>query len=371
MKQQSIPLGRILGIPLRLDYSWFVIFVLLTWTLATSYYPTEFPHWPIAQYWLLGAVTAILLFASVVLHELGHSVVARHYHISVRKITLLVFGGVAEIAAEPPSATAEFWIAIAGPIVSLGLAVLFSLLQPLVAAFSPLLALAKYLAVINGSLALFNLVPGFPLDGGRVFRALVWGATHDLRRATRIAANLGRVIAFGFMIVGVVQVVNGNFGGLWIIAIGWFLESAASTQILRQRVQDLLAGHHVADAMSRSYSTIAPDVPVQQVVDRYILGHGQRYFVVERDGLIAGLLTLQHIKALPRATWPTTTVAQAMLSLDQMHGVGPDAELWAAWEVMDRDGVSQLPVLAGNQMLGLLSRESIIGFLRTLQEASR
>jgi Zn-dependent protease len=368
MKQQTIPLGRILGIPLRLDYSWFLIFALLTWTLAASYYPAEFPNWPVAQYWLLGAVTAILLFASVVLHELGHSVVARHYHISVRKITLFVFGGVAEIEAEPPSATAEFWIAIAGPIVSLGLAALFSLLQPIVAAVAPLLALAKYLALINGSLAIFNLVPGFPLDGGRVFRAIVWGATHDMRRATRMAANLGRIIAYGLMVVGVVQILDGNLGGLWIAFIGWFLESAASTQMLRQRIQDLLAGHHVADAMSRGYSAIAADVMVQQIVDRYILGQGQRYFVVERDGMIAGLLTLQHIKALPRAAWPTTSAAQAMLPIERIHGLQPDAELWAALEAMDRDGVNQLPVLAGNQVLGMLSREGIIGFLRTLQE---
>jgi Zn-dependent protease len=344
------------------------MFVLLTWMLAAAYYPAEFPHWPLAQYWLLGAVTAILLFASVVLHELGHSVVARHYHISVRTITLFVFGGVAELGAEPPSATAEFWIAIAGPVVSLGLAVLFGLLQLTVAALTPLLALAKYLALSNGLLALFNLVPGFPLDGGRIFRAIVWGATHDLRRATRIAANLGRVIAYGFMVVGVVQVVSGNVGGLWLAFIGWFLESAASTQIVQQRIQDLLASHRVAEAMSRNYATIAADVMVQQVVDHYILGRGQRCFVVEQDGMVVGLLTLQQIKALPRALWPATTAVQAMLPIAQARRVRPDDELWAALEAMDRDGVNQLPVLAGNQLLGMLSRESIIGFLRALQE---
>ena len=368
MKQQTIPLGRILGIPLGLSYSWFLMFVLLTWTLATSYYPAEFPHWPLAQYWLLGAVTAILLFASVVLHELGHSVVARHYQIPVRRITLFVFGGVAELGAEPPSATAEFWIAIAGPVVSLGLAVFFGLIEPLVAALTPLLALAKYLALINGSLALFNLIPGFPLDGGRVFRAIVWGATHDLGRATRIAANLGRLAAYGFIVVGVVQILNGNFGGLWIAFIGWFLESAASAQLLHQRVQELLAGHRVAEAMSRGYTAIAADVMVQQVVDEYILGRGQLCFVVEQDGTIAGLLTLHHIKAIPRAVWPATTAAQAMLPIERVHWVRPDVELWAALEAMDRDGVNQLPVLAGNQLLGMLSRENIIGFLRTLQQ---
>jgi Zn-dependent protease len=368
MKQQTIALGRILGIPIGLDYSWFLMFGLLTWTLATSYYPAEFPNWPAAQYWLLGAVTVILLFASVVLHELGHSVVARRHRVPVRKITLFVFGGVAEMGAEPPSATAEFRIAIAGPVVSLGLAVLFGLLQPIVGTLTPLLALAKYLALINGSLALFNLIPGFPLDGGRIFRAIVWGATHNLRQATWIAANLGRVIAYGLIAVGVVQVLSGNFDGLWMAFIGWFLGGAASAQILQLRIQDLLAGHRVAEVMSRGYSAIAADVPVQQVVDQYIRGRGQRCFVVEREGTIIGLLTLQRIKALPRPVWPATTTAQAMLPIDQTHWVQPDGELWAALEAMERDGVNQLPVRVGNQILGMLSRESIFGFLRTLQE---
>ena len=163
MNRSAIPLGRILGIPIGLDYSWFLIFALLTWSLATSYYPAEFKNWPVAQYWIVGAVTAILMFASVLLHELGHSVVAMRYKIPVRSITLFIFGGVAQIGAEPPSAIAEFWIAIAGPVTSFALAIFFGLLQPMVGALAPLLALAKYLAYINGSLALFNLIPGFPV----------------------------------------------------------------------------------------------------------------------------------------------------------------------------------------------------------------
>src|SRR5512135_3379381 len=192
MNRSAISLGQVLGIPIGLDYSWFLIFALLTWSLATSYFPAEFKGWPVTQYWIVGAVTVILMFGSVVLHELGHSVVAMRYKIPVRSITLFIFGGVAQIGAEPPSAIAEFWIALAGPATSFALALLFGLLQPLVGVLTPLLALAKYLAYINGSLALFNLIPGFPLDGGRVFRAVVWGATRSLHTATRVAANLGR-----------------------------------------------------------------------------------------------------------------------------------------------------------------------------------
>jgi Zn-dependent protease len=251
--KQSISLGRIFGIPIGLDYSWFLVFALLTWTLAVSYYPAEFKNWPTFEYWLVGGVTAVLLFVSVLLHELGHSVVAMRYKIPVRSITLFIFGGVAQIGAEPPSAIAEFWIAVAGPLVSFALAALFGLLQPVVTSIGPLLALAKYLAYINGVLGLFNLIPGFPLDGGRVFRAIVWGITHNLRRATTIAGNLGRLIGFLFIFYGVWQMVSGNFiNGLWIAFIGWFLESAAIAQIQQQRVQGLLSGHRVSEVMSHN-----------------------------------------------------------------------------------------------------------------------
>lgn len=371
MSRNAVSLGRVLGIPIGLDYSWFLVFALLTWTLAVSYYPAEFKHWSTAQYWIIGAVTALLLFVSVLLHELGHSVVAIRYKIPVRSITLFIFGGVAQIGAEPPRAAAEFWIAIAGPAVSFALAAFFSLLQPIFTAAAPLLALAKYLALINGSLGLFNLIPGFPLDGGRVFRALVWGITHSLRQATLIAANVGRLIAFLFILAGVWRVFTGDFGnGLWIAFIGWFLESAAAAQIQQQQVQDLFAGHKVAEAMSRNYIAIPAETSLQQLVDDHVLGSGRRCFVVKQGDDVIGLLTLHHIKEVPRAEWPTTTAAQAMIPVTQVKQVQPDTGLWAALQEMDRDGVNQLPVMADGQMLGMLRREDTITFLRTLQELS-
>ena len=244
MTRHNIPLGRILGISIGLDYSWFVIFALLTWMLADSYYPAEFKDWPPFLYWFMGAVTAVMLFVSVLLHELGHSVVALRYKISVRSITLFLFGGVAQIGGEPPSAIAEFLIASAGPLVSLVLAVLFYAVQPLVGGIEPLLGLAKYLAYINLALALFNLIPGYPLDGGRAFRAIVWAITGNMRRATLIAANGGRFFAFLFIFIGVWQMFGGNFGGgLWIAFIGWFLDNAASAQVQQVMIQGLLTGH--------------------------------------------------------------------------------------------------------------------------------
>jgi Zn-dependent protease len=372
MNRSSISLGRILGIPIGVDYSWFLIFALLTWSLATSYFPVEFANWPVAQYWIVGAVTVILMFGSVLLHELGHSVVALRYKIPVRNITLFIFGGVAQIAAEPPSAMSEFWIAIAGPIVSFGLALIFGLLQTMLGALAPLLAVAKYLAYINGALGLFNLIPGFPLDGGRVFRAIIWGITHNLRKATLIAGNVGRLIAFIFILVGVWQIFTGNFGnGLWIAFIGWFLESAASSQIQQQTIHDLLAGHHVADAMRRDYTWILPDTTLEQLIDKHILGGGRRSLVVKQADQVVGLLTLHNVKAIPSTAWSSTSAAQVMIPMEKMKWIRPEADLVDALGEMDRDGVNQLPVMLGDQIQGILGRDDVINFLRTMSEFRR
>ncbi len=369
MTRQKVPLGRILGIPIGLDYSWFLIFALLTWMLGGSYYPAEFKNWPPLLYWFMGAVTAIMLFASVLLHELGHSVVAIRYKIPVRSITLFIFGGVAQIGAEPPSAIAEFWIAIAGPIVSLSLAVLFSVLKSVTTGIEPLLGLVKYLAYINFALVLFNLIPGYPLDGGRVFRAIVWAVTKNMRRATLMAANVGRLFGFLFIFAGVWRMFSGDFGGgVWIAFIGWFLDNAASAQIQQVIFQGLLAGHKVAQAMSGHCVTIPAELTLQQLVDEHILSGGQRCFLVHSGSNTVGLMTLHRIRIVPRGEWQTTSAGQAMLPLDKLMRISPDKELWTALQQMDRDGVNQLPVMTDNQVVGMLSREDVITFLRTVQE---
>jgi len=295
-----------------------------------------------------------------------------HYKIPVRSITLFIFGGVAQIGAEPPSAMAEFWIAIAGPATSFALALVFGLLQILVSGLSPLLALAKYLAYINGTLGLFNLIPGFPLDGGRVFRAIIWGATHSLRRATLIAASVGRFIAYLFILFGVWQIFSGNIGnGIWIAFIGWFLESAASSQIQQQTIHDLLKGHLVQDTMRRNYTEILPYTTLEQLINQHILGSGQRSLVVKQDDRVVGLLTLHNIKTIPAAQWPTTTAVQVMIPFEKMKWIAPEAELSDALGEMDRDGVNQLPVMVGDQIQGVLGRDDVISFLRTLNEFNR
>lgn len=369
MKRQAVPLGRIFGIPIGLDYSWFVIFALLTWMLAGSYYPEEFKHWPPFLYWLTGAITAILLFVSVLLHELGHSVIALRYGIPVRSITLFLFGGVAQIGTEPPSAIAEFFIAIAGPIVSLILAVVFYAVQPLAVAAEPLLGVAKYLAYINLALVLFNLIPGYPLDGGRVLRAIMWAITGNMDRSTLIAANTGRLFAFLLIFVGVAQIFTGNLGGgLWIALIGWFLDNAASGQIQQVMFRGLLTGHPVSQVMSAHCATISEDLPLQELVDRDILGAGERCFLVKRDDKAVGLITLHRIREVPRTEWAKTAAGQVMLPLEQLKCVEPDTELWSALEMMDRNGFNQMPVVRDQHVIGMLNREDAITFLATLQE---
>jgi len=369
MTRHNIPLGRIFGIPIGLDYSWFVVFALLTWMLASSYYPAEFKDWPEHLYWFMGAVTAIMLFVSVLLHELGHSVVALRYKIPVRSITLFLFGGVAQIGAESPSAIAEFLIAIAGPLVSLSLAIFFYVAQSFVVGMEPLFGLAKYLAYINLALVLFNLIPGYPLDGGRVFRAIIWSITGNMRRATIIAAKVGRFFAFLFIFVGVWQMFSGNFGGgLWIAFIGWFLDNAASAQVHQVIFQGLLSNHTVSQAMSNHCPSVPADLTLQQLVDEHILGSGLRYFLVNRGGTTVGLITLHRIKGVPRLEWATTSAAQVMLPLEQLKQIDPDTGLWDALQNMDSDGVNQLPVTRDRHVIGMLRREDVITFLRTLQE---
>jgi len=369
MNRHTIPLGRVLGIQIDLDYSWFLIFVLLTWILAVTYYPAELKGETTTQYWVMGVLTAVLFFVSVVVHELAHSIVALRYRIPVRRITLFMFGGVSQISAEPPSASAEFLIAVVGPITSLALAALFFLLEPLLVNIKPALAVAKYLALINGSLGLFNLIPGFPLDGGRVFRAIVWGATKNFRRATLIAANTGRFFGFLFIMVGVWQALRGNvFNGLWIALIGWFLESAATAQVQQQLAQDLVAGHKVSEAMGDRCAQIAGDTTLQDIVDQEVLAHGRRCFLVNRGERVIGLLTLHNIKEVPRTSWTTTTAAQAMIPMERLSTIDPNADLRTAMEKMGRDGVNQMPVMRGNNFVGMLTRGDIVKYLQPLQQ---
>jgi Zn-dependent protease/CBS domain-containing protein len=367
--RNSITLGRILGIPIALDYSWFLIFAFMTWSMASSYYPAEFGDWPTSLYWITGAATAIMLFVSVLIHELAHSVVARGDKMEVNSITLFLFGGVSQIAAEPPSAATEFRMAAVGPLTSFGLAIIFLLLQPLVSGVAPLLAMARYLTYINISLGAFNLIPGFPLDGGRVLRSLVWRASGSFSRATLVAGAVGRFIAYGFIMLGVWQIFSGSVAdGLWIAFIGWFLESAASAQVQQQALQDVLAGRRVSEAMTRGFTAVPADTTLQRLVDEYILKTRGRSFVITEGEKPVGMVTMHCVRDTPQEQWAATTVSQCMMPVAGLKRVKPEDELWSALKEMDRDGVNQLPVMTGADMVGMLSRDDVISYLRTRKE---
>jgi len=367
--RHTIPIGRVLGIPIDLDYSWFLIAALITWMLAVSYYPVEFKGGTSIEYWLMGAVTAVLFFTSIVVHELAHSWVALRYKVPVSRITLFIFGGVSQIAGEPPSAGAEFLIAVVGPLTSFALAAVFFLLEPLLVNIMPALAVAKYLALINGLLGLFNLVPAFPLDGGRVFRAVVWGVNKNFRRATLIAASTGRFFGFLFIVWGVWQALRGNVAnGLWIAFIGWFLESAAGAQVQQQMVQGLLGDHKVSEAMGNACTHISGDITLQKLIDQEVLTHGRQCFLVDQGDRAVGLLTLHNMKEIPRPSWTTTTAAQAMTPVEKLTKIDPNAELWTAMEKMGRDGTNEMPVMLGDNVVGMLSTGDIVKYLHTLQQ---
>jgi CBS domain-containing protein len=258
---------------------------------------------------------------------------------------------------------------VVGPLTSFALAALFFFLEPLLVHITSALAVAKYLALINGILGLFNLIPGFPLDGGRVFRAIVWGATKNFRRATLIAASTGRFFGFLFIVVGVWQAMRGNFvNGLWIAFIGWFLESAAAAQVQQQMVQGLLVGHKVSEAMGTACTRVSGDTSLQKVVDQEVLTHGRQCFLVEHGDRVVGLLTLHDMKEIPRPSWTTTTAAQAMVPLEKLSRLDSNAELWTAMEKMGRDEINQMPVVLGNKLVGMLSTVDIVKYLQTLKQ---
>lgn len=368
MFRHTIPMGRIFGISIDLDYSWFLIVGLFAWMLAVSYFPAEFPFASTGMNWAMGGIASVMLFVCVLVHELGHSVVAQVYGLRVPRITLFLFGGVAQIASEPGSPGQEFWIAFIGPLVSFALAAFFWEIEPVLHYVSPWYGVAELLALMNLVLALFNLVPGFPLDGGRVLRSAVWKATGTYQRATTIAATTGRFFGFAMIAFGVWELFRGDFiNGIWIGFIGWYLERAANSQLQMESAKNAVASHRVADAMRRDLPRIAPATTLQELADHFVLAESNRYFVVSDEGTGEGLITLSALRAVPREQWCVITAAQAMIPAARMQTTTPDAALSTAIEEMNRDGVNQLPVVAGGLIVGVLSRQDILHYFQLLQ----
>lgn len=366
----GITIGQVWGIPIRLDWSWFFIFALVTWSLAGGYLPGAYPDLGTGALWLLGALTSVLVFGSVLLHELGHAYVAQRNGIAVRGISLFIFGGVAALQSEPRTPGAEFRIAIAGPIVSFALAVLFGGLYLLDRHIPLLAAPSVWLAEINLLLAMFNMIPGFPLDGGRVLRAAVWRWSGNEWKATKVAAFTGQLVAWGFVGYGFVLLLVGSFvGGLWMALIGWFLLGAARTSVAQKQVQQQLHGVAVGQVMNRTVPHIESKLPLDQLVNEYVVRGGQRSFVVQANGHGPGLVTLREIKATPRARWRDMTAADVMVPLARLHTIAPDTHVLAALDIMEHDHAAHVPVVANGQVVGLFGHEQVLQYVRARAEA--
>jgi len=368
--KNSFQIAKIFGIPIRIHISWLLVFVLVTWGLAGQYFPQRDPGWPAAWYWLVGVVASVLLFVSVLLHELAHSVVSMATGVPVKDITLFIFGGAAQIASGPKSALDEFIMAIAGPIASIALGILFAASGFVADFFSePLAALFFYLAFANALLGLFNLIPGFPLDGGRVLRAVLWALGDDLEKATRWASRVGQLVAYLMIFVGIWRILgSGLLDGLWWIFIGWFLESAASASYRQVAMRAMLEGHTVREVMHHECAFLPAGISLQQMVDDYLLPTGRRCFPILEGDRVQGLLTLHHVKKVPKERWVVTRVEEVMTPMEELKAVSPDDELWSALEQMTEDGVNQLPVVEDGHLVGMLGRDSVLTFIRTRAE---
>ncbi len=369
----SITLGRLFGVAIGLHYSWLIIAALITLSLRAHFGATD-PDWSPAVVWAAAIVTAALFFVSIVAHELAHAMVARARGVSVRSITLFALGGVATMDNPSPDAKTEFWIAIAGPLASIAIGLgCYGLAASLGwtpdADVVPATAVLGWLGYINIALALFNLIPGFPLDGGRILRAVLWARSGDADQSTVHAARVGQTVAFGFIFLGVLRFFGGaGIGGLWIAFIGWFLLQAAQASYAQVAVVAELRGVRVRDIMKSDFVPVAAHMPVQTLVDEHLLRTGQRCFVVGGPGRILGLITPHEIKGLARDRWATTPLSDVMRPIGELKTIAPDAPAIDALQVMGAADLNQLPVMTGGRFEGIVGRSHVMRLLQARAE---
>ena len=368
----AVNLGKLFGIQLRLHYSWFLIFALLAVSLVA-------PNWSSLFAWAIGIATCLLFFASVVAHELAHSLVGRANDIPVTSITLFIFGGLAMMTREVAHPKAELKMAAAGPICSAVIGGICFLIWSFSPGLPPLVAqMVLWLMIMNFALAVFNLIPGFPLDGGRLFRAAIWRRSGDFRRSTRIATRVGQGVGYFFIGAGISIVVLSLFGlspfdlnwfsGLWIAFIGWFLRNAAQASYRQTEWRETLRQFTAAQVMTSSYPVIPPDITLSRLVEEHIFPTGHRLFMVAGEGGFEGVLTLDNIKAVSRQDWGVTRVKDIMTSRDQLRVAQASENALSILERMNESGINQVLVVSEGRVMGLVTRESLTGFLRVHSE---
>jgi len=362
----SIKLGRIFGVDVGIHWSWIFIFFIVTWSFATGVLDHFYPQWSGTQRWTVGALVAGVFFLSILAHELSHAIVSNRSGLPVKSITLFVFGGVANLTREPASAGTEFRIAIVGPLTSLALGALFAAGWAVLLPFSDGAAgVSANLSIINVSLALFNMLPGFPLDGGRVFRSIVWARNRDRLRATRTASMVGEWIAYGIMAIGIGYTIFGNlFSGVWFLLIGFFLRNASSASYEQLLTEQSLSGVRVRDVMRAGVEQVPPDVTLEQLVHEHVLRRNARCFAVVGGGQFLGLISLTDVRNTPQPQWRETTVYRAMTPANKLHTAAPSDDLTSALRLMAQHDVHQLPVMHGRDLAGMVTRAEIMRFIQ-------
>ena len=371
----SIRLGRIFGVEIGLHYSWFIVAALIMLSLS-GHFRTVNPQWSSGLTWSLAAISALFFFASIVVHELSHAAVANARGMPVKSITLFALGGVANVEAESADAKSEFWMAIVGPISSAVIGLFFLGIaraagwQPASGTPpAPLWAGLVWLGYINVSLALFNMIPGYPLDGGRVLRSIIWTINGDRTQATKLASTIGQIIAAVFVVSGLFQFFyRGGGGGLWLAFIGWFLADAAAASRASVEVAATLGHVRVVDLMSQDCPTVDGNVNLRTFAEDYLLRSGRRCFVDVRNGRELGLITIKELKGIPRERWPFTTVADVVYPVDKLQTISPDTSIVEALETMAREDLNQLTVISNGRIVGTISRGDIAQLVQTQEE---
>jgi Zn-dependent protease/CBS domain-containing protein len=360
---KGIKIFRVLGIQISVDWTWFIIFVFFAWSLAFGYFPFRQPGLPSGTYLALGLISSFLLFACVLIHELSHSYTANRLGLDIHEITLFIFGGVAQLTKEPDDPIVELKIALAGPGASLFLAAAFwgasrFIDQPT----HPLVyAVVAYLALINLVLLIFNMIPGFPLDGGRVFRAIWWARTGDIDTATRVASRIGKGFAMFLIVWGFFSIFTGNLtGGLWSVLIGVFVQQAAESGYQQLLIKKTLAGVKVRDIMSRGVISMSSEKTVAEAVDDFFFKYHFVSFPVTSGGRVVGLISLNQIRSLDRGRWASTLTEEVMHRLTPDDVLSPDDDALSILTKMSAENAGRFPVVERGDLVGIVSRRDIM-----------
>lgn len=363
---KRITLFKLFGFEVRIDLSWLILGLLITWSLAKGIFPFQYKNLAETTYWWMGAAGAVGIFMSIVFHELCHSLVARQFGLPMRGITLFIFGGVAEMEDEPPSAKAEFLMAVAGPASSIALSIVFYAVLSVSRGglVIPVHGVIGYLAIINLALALFNLLPAFPLDGGRVLRSILWRWKRNLRWATRVSSQIGSGFGILLTFYGVLNVLFGNLiSGIWQAMIGMFLRTAALSSYQQVLMRKALEGETVGRFMEKDPVTAPPTITLQDLVENYVYAHHFKMYPVVEDGKLLGCITTRRIKEIPKDQWKTRTVGESLTKCSLENAVAPDIDAMKALSIMSRTGNSRLMVVDNGRLVGIITLKDIMGYL--------